>query len=136
MQRLGHHVRRTRELLGLTQDQLATMAGTSQAAVSRLELGSALGTPYLVVLAIQSALCAKLRDLAAVVPAAKAKGALEHPSMMAELTDTRPVPPIPVAAELLRYVAIFQEAPAPLRAQLLAVVEAIVTPASTKSPPP
>ncbi|HEV7732132.1 MAG TPA: helix-turn-helix domain-containing protein [Candidatus Binatia bacterium] len=135
MQSLGNHVRRTRELLGLTQGQLATIAGASQAAVSRLELGSALGTPYLVVLAVQSALCTKLRELTE-LPATETEGALGHPSMMAELTDARPLPPVVVAEELLRYVAIFNEAPPPLRMQLLAIVEAVATPAAAKSPLP
>ncbi len=134
MQSLGHHVRRTRELLGLTQGQLATIAGTSQAAVSRLELGGALGTPYLVVLAVQSALCSKLRELSGTFPASDAEHCFDHPSMMAELTDARPVPPVVVAEELLRYVAIFNEAPPPLRAQLLTIVEAVVAPARPSSP--
>lgn len=42
MRELGAAIRRGRELLGLSQHQLATMAGISQGAVSRLE--SAVGS--------------------------------------------------------------------------------------------
>lgn len=137
MQSLGIHVRRTRELLGLTQGQLAGLAGTSQAAVSRLEIGGALGTPYLVVLAVQSALCTKLRELSQKRPNRDAARSLDHPTMLDEVADGRQVPPVVVADELLRYVAIFNAAPPTLRAQLLTIVEAVaVGTSTTKSSPP
>jgi transcriptional regulator with XRE-family HTH domain len=53
---LGRHVRRAREFLGLSQDQIARMAGVSQGAVSRLEAGRGLATPLLVVMKIVGAM--------------------------------------------------------------------------------
>ena len=52
MRELGRHKRRVRELLGISQEQLARMAGVSQGAVSRLEAGRGLATPLLVVLKV------------------------------------------------------------------------------------
>src|SRR5262249_3441678 len=56
MRRLGEQVLRAREFLGLSQDQLARLAGVSQGAVSRLENGRGLATPLLVVTKISAAL--------------------------------------------------------------------------------
>ena len=52
-----------REFLGMSQEQLARLAGVSQGAVSRLEAGRGLATPMLVVLKINLALRAALRDV-------------------------------------------------------------------------
>src|SRR5262245_63526823 len=49
MHELGAQVLRVREFLGLSQDQLARLAGVSQGAVSRLENGRGMATPLLVV---------------------------------------------------------------------------------------
>ncbi len=43
------HARRVREFLGLSQVQLARLAGISQGGVSRFESGRGLSTPLLVV---------------------------------------------------------------------------------------
>jgi transcriptional regulator with XRE-family HTH domain len=56
MRDLGAQVLRVREFLGLSQDQVARMAGVSQGAVSRLENGRGTATPLLVVTKICSAL--------------------------------------------------------------------------------
>src|SRR4249919_1771446 len=56
MRGLGEQVLRAREFLGLSQDQLARIAGVSQGAVSRLEHGRGLATPLLVVSKISAAL--------------------------------------------------------------------------------
>jgi transcriptional regulator with XRE-family HTH domain len=125
MQRLGEHVRRTRELLGLTQGQLAELSATSQAAVSRLEQGNAMGTTYLVVLSIQNALCTKLHELATLVPGTEVGALLDHSSMLPELADSQPRPHVAITDELSRYVAVFRGAPAVLQAQLLTIVESV-----------
>ena len=52
-----------REFLGMSQEQLARLAGVSQGAVSRLEAGRGLATPMLVVLKINLAMRAALRDV-------------------------------------------------------------------------
>lgn len=61
MRALGRQGRRAREFLGLSQEQLAAIAGVSQGAVSRLEAGRGLATPMLVVVKIHLALTRALR---------------------------------------------------------------------------
>src|SRR5262245_28342810 len=60
MRNLGAQVLRVREFLGLSQEQLARVAGVSQGAISRLENGRGLATPLLVVMKTCSALRAAL----------------------------------------------------------------------------
>ena len=63
MRDLGREVRRQREFLGLSQERLATAAGVSQGAISRLEAGGGLATPLLVVVKIRLVLIEGLRAL-------------------------------------------------------------------------
>ncbi|HSV06775.1 MAG TPA: helix-turn-helix domain-containing protein [Candidatus Binatus sp.] len=63
MHALGRQGRRLREFLGLSQEELARMAGVSQGAVSRLEAGRGLATPMLVILKINLALTHRLRTV-------------------------------------------------------------------------
>jgi hypothetical protein len=105
--------------------QLAVIEQLCQAAVSRLEQGNALGTTYLVVLSIQNALCAKLHELATLVPATDVAELLDHPSMLPDLADSEPRPHVAITDELSRYVAVYRAAPALLQAQLLTIVESI-----------
>src|SRR5438067_8739639 len=63
MRDLGRRIRRVREFLGLSQDQVARMAGVSQGAVSRLEAGRGLATPMLVVLKVHVVLARALAQL-------------------------------------------------------------------------
>ena len=62
-QRLGRQVRRVREFVGLSQAQLAEMAGVSQAAVSRLEAGRGLATPLVLLMKVYMPLARALRAL-------------------------------------------------------------------------
>ncbi len=63
MRAFGRQERRVREFLGMSQEHLARLAGVSQGAVSRLEGGRGLATPMLVILKINLALRAAVRDL-------------------------------------------------------------------------
>jgi transcriptional regulator with XRE-family HTH domain len=63
MHDLGRRIRRVREFLGLSQDQVARMARVSQGAVSRLEAGRGLATPMLVVLKVHVVLARALAQL-------------------------------------------------------------------------
>jgi transcriptional regulator with XRE-family HTH domain len=63
MKGLGRNSRRIREFLGLSQEQLARLAGVSQGAISRLEAGRGLATPLLVVVRIQLAFQAALAKI-------------------------------------------------------------------------
>jgi transcriptional regulator with XRE-family HTH domain len=59
----GGHVRRVRDFLGFSQEQLAKLSGVSQGAVSRFESGRGLNTPFLVILKLNMALARALRTL-------------------------------------------------------------------------
>ena len=59
---LGLQARRLRQLLGLSEGQVAELAQLSQASVSRFENGSGLSTPLLVAVKIHGALAAQLRQ--------------------------------------------------------------------------
>ena len=59
----GQQVRRLRQFLGFSQEQLAQLAGVSQGAVSRLEAGRGLATPMLVVMKITLAIVRGLRAM-------------------------------------------------------------------------
>ena len=63
MRDLGAQVLRVREFLGLSQEQLARLAGVSQGAISRLENGRGLATPLLVVIKTCGALRGALAHL-------------------------------------------------------------------------
>jgi len=63
MRELGSRIRRVREFVGLSQEQLARLAGVSQGAVSRLEAGRGLATPLLVLMKIHVPLVRALRRL-------------------------------------------------------------------------
>ncbi len=63
MRDLGRRLRRVREFLGLSQDQVARIAGVSQGAVSRLEAGRGLATPMLVVLRVHVVLARAVSHL-------------------------------------------------------------------------
>src|SRR5690348_8880078 len=63
MRDLGRQLRRVREFLGLSQDQVARLAGVSQGAVSRLEAGRGLATPMLIVLKVHLVLARALGQL-------------------------------------------------------------------------
>jgi transcriptional regulator with XRE-family HTH domain len=63
MRQIGLRVRRARESLGLSQDEVARSAGISQGAVSRLESGRGQRTPFLSVVRVLMVLVRKLRGL-------------------------------------------------------------------------
>jgi transcriptional regulator with XRE-family HTH domain len=63
MRGLGRQGRRVREFLGLSQEELARLAGVSQGAVSRLEAGRGVATPMLVILKINLVLTRALRSV-------------------------------------------------------------------------
>lgn len=63
MRGIGLRVRRARESLGLSQDEVARSAGISQGAVSRLESGRGQRTPFLSVVRVLVVLVRKLKAL-------------------------------------------------------------------------
>src|SRR5262249_30559101 len=63
MRGMGRYTRRLRELTGLSQEQLARLAGVSQGAVSRMEGGRAVNTPMIVVMRVNAAMRRALAQL-------------------------------------------------------------------------
>lgn len=87
MRALGRQVRRVREFLGLSQEQLAKSAGVSQGAVSRLEAGRGLATPLLVVVRIHRTLHRALRALDPALLNDDLRRALELEDVLSPVTD-------------------------------------------------
>lgn len=67
---LGRWVRNTRTLLGLSQETLASLAHTSQGAISRLEAGRSLDTPLMTYVKVVGALSQEIVLFRSVVPLA------------------------------------------------------------------
>jgi transcriptional regulator with XRE-family HTH domain len=80
---LGFRVRRLRELVGLTQLQLARAAGVSQGGVSRFEAGRGLATPLLVAVKLSAALAGTLRTLDRDLLSAEARDYLDRTDYIA-----------------------------------------------------
>jgi transcriptional regulator with XRE-family HTH domain len=59
----GRQVRRAREFLGLSQEQLARLSGVSQGAVSRVEAGRGMATPILTFLKVHMVIVRALKQL-------------------------------------------------------------------------
>jgi transcriptional regulator with XRE-family HTH domain len=120
---LGRQARRVREFLGLSQEQVARVAGVSQGAVSRFEGGRGLATPLLVVMKVNGALRSAV---SAMTPEALSIDArrlleLEEPVPGGE-NDAEP--PIARDPELEELVRIFHDVPERQRQRLLAVMRA------------
>lgn len=123
---LGRHVRRLREFLGLSQEQIAKMAGVSQGAVSRLEGGRGLATPLLVVMKINAALRRAVQTIDPDLLSDDARRLLAKdpratPDMGQGSFETYP---ILKEAALEEMIALYRELPDRHRQKLLAVVRA------------
>ena len=125
---LGERVAHTREVLGLSQDQLAKLAAVSQGSVSRLENGRGIATPLVVVTKICSALRMGLSHLEPSLLSPEAREIVEsgmrlpdpRQDTLAEFSPTRD----PGIAELLR---VYHGLGERQRRQLLAVLHATAT---------
>src|SRR5215470_17731028 len=114
----GAHVRRVREFLGLSQEQVARAAGVSQGAVSRFEGGRGLATPLLVVMKVNAALRSAVSIMDRDLLSEDARGLL---LMDANVPDDGGIPPIakdPVFEELVR---LYHDLPERQRQRWLAV---------------
>src|SRR5437016_13311189 len=60
---LGARERHLRELVGVSQEQLAKQVGVSQGAISRLEMGRGMNTPLLLALRVYGGLAGALRGI-------------------------------------------------------------------------
>jgi transcriptional regulator with XRE-family HTH domain len=133
MRDLGEQVLRTREFLGLSQEQLARLAGVSQGAVSRLENGRGLATPLLVVSKICGALRLGLGHLDPALLSAEARRMLESgmslPDATANLLEAGPAHD-PGVEELLR---LYYRLSDRQRQQVLSVLRAMAVALSSAS---
>src|SRR5262245_18227552 len=122
----GRRIRRVREFLGLSQDQVARLAGVSQGAVSRLEAGRGLATPMLIVLKLHLVLA---RALGAFDPALLDDQRRETLGL-AELMAAAPTvpenggPPITRDSDLEEMVQLYRSLSERQRRTLVAVVRA------------
>ena len=124
MKDFGQRLRRTRDFLGLSQEEVAQLAGVSQGAVSRLETAHGLATPLLVVLKVQQAIAHHLRKLDPLLLNAELRRNLE-------LVEQLGVPfggdlPITEEAGLETLVRLYRDAPERHRKTLLDIVKAVV----------
>lgn len=123
---LGRQARRLREFLGLSQEQIAKMAGVSQGAVSRLEAGRGLATPLLVVMKINRALRTSVAKIDPELLSDDARRLLvQDPRATPDLGQgsfaSYPIMKEPALEELI---ALYRELPERHRQKLLAVVRA------------
>ena len=124
MQTFGKQARRARDFVGISQEQVARLAGVSQGAVSRLEAAQGLATPLLVVLKVQQVLAQHLRRVDPALLNPDLRRAIELSDWLAapfghELQVTED----PRIGELIQR---FQETPERHREALLTIVRASV----------
>jgi transcriptional regulator with XRE-family HTH domain len=125
MRELGRQFRRVREFLGLSQDQVARLAGVSQGAVSRLEAGRGLATPMLIVLKVHLVLARALGQLDPAVLDEQMRESLGLGGLMSSSFVDRHEPlPITKDPELEEIVQLYRSLPERQRRTLVAVVRA------------
>jgi len=121
-------VRDLRELLGLSQEQVARIAKLSQGAVSRFERGDALSTPWIVAVKIRVALTARLRQLEPDVLTDKARRFLAQTTLYGlpddEALRTADVELLP-APELTAIVRAYRRVPESARANFVTIMSAV-----------
>jgi DNA-binding XRE family transcriptional regulator len=99
MRQFGKHIRRVREFLGLSQDDLAQRAGVSQGAVSRFEGGRGVNTPFLAILRLNMALARELNAMDPAMLDEQVKKFLRHMEFLC--VPTMPGgPPAPAGVEV------------------------------------
>jgi transcriptional regulator with XRE-family HTH domain len=120
---LGRQARRVREFLGLSQEQVARVAGVSQGAVSRFEGGRGLATPLLVVMKVNGALRSAVSAMTPEALSIDARRLLELEEPVPG-GENGAEPPIARDPELEELVRIFHDVPERQRQRLLAVMRA------------
>jgi transcriptional regulator with XRE-family HTH domain len=128
---LGAQNRALREFLGLSQNELARLAGVNQASISRLEAGRGLSTPIVVAVKVHRALVERLR---------RVDPALLRDDVRRMLGRTRrregAVPATADDPELAELLALYRGLDARERPALLAVVHAAAKALAPSAPVP
>jgi transcriptional regulator with XRE-family HTH domain len=127
MRGLGANARRLREQLGLTQQQLADIAGVSQGAISRLELGVGLATPFLVVFRVHVALRDLMARLDPAILSEDARKLLEIDLRLGDGGESSRFTRVPIFSDpnLTALLDVFRRIEVGRREQFLAVVESV-----------
>jgi transcriptional regulator with XRE-family HTH domain len=135
MHALGGQGRRAREFLGLSQEQLAALAGVSQGSVSRFEAGRGLATPMLVVVKIHLALMRELRRIDPDVLSDRLKRLLEFESYLSPALSGTAFEPLPPTRDpdLTEIVRLYQSVSDRQRGTLLTVVRATMAALGTQT---
>src|SRR5262245_36814082 len=120
---LGKQARRVREFLGLSQEQVARVAGVSQGAVSRFEGGRGLATPLLVVMKVNAALRNAVSSMDTDVLSEDARNLLLLDERVPGWNESAP-PAITKDPELEELVRLYRDLPERQRLRLLAVIRA------------
>jgi transcriptional regulator with XRE-family HTH domain len=126
MRGLGRHKRRVREFLGLSQEQLARLAGVSQGAISRLEAGRGLATPLLVVMKLNVALKRAFDQIDPALLSEEARRLREIDERTAPESAGSGFEPVPILRDpgLEELVRLYNELPDRQRQKLLTVIRA------------
>jgi len=128
MRQLGVRVRQMRELVGLSQDQLASSVGVSQGAVSRLEHGRGLNTPLLVALKVYGGLVAALEGVAPAALSDDARALVVQLQALGLPEDGRGASgdaPVLAAPEVEEVIRLCHRLPAPRRRVLMDAMRAL-----------
>jgi transcriptional regulator with XRE-family HTH domain len=120
---LGKQARRVREFLGLSQEQVARVAGVSQGAVSRFEGGRGLATPLLVVMKVNAALRNAVSSMDSDMLSDDARNLLLLNERIPGWNESAP-PAITKDPDLEELVRLYRDLPERQRQRLLTVVRA------------
>jgi transcriptional regulator with XRE-family HTH domain len=120
---MGQYTRRLRELVGLSQEQLARLAGVSQGAVSRLEMGRAVNSPLIVVMKVNAAMRHALSALDPKVLSRETRRLMEVPTRGVP-RDAREFDMLPLTLDprLTELVRMFWDVPPRNRDRLLTLM--------------
>lgn len=122
---MGRYTRRLRELVGLSQEQLARRAGVSQGAVSRLEMGRAVNAPLIVVMKVNAAMRHALSALDPAVLSAETRRLMDVPARGVPRNDGDfEMLPLTLDPRLTELVRLFWAVPARNRDRLVTLMEA------------
>jgi DNA-binding XRE family transcriptional regulator len=125
MSGMGLYTRRLRELCGLSQEQLARLAGVSQGAVSRLEMGRAVHSPLIVVMKVNAAMRRALSALDPKLLSPETRRLMDVPARGVPHDAARfeelPLTPDPLLTDL---VGLFWQVPSRNRQKLVELMRA------------